>query len=81
MLKCASRGVSAPGGEGGVCSWGVSVPGGVSALGECLFQGGLLGGGVCVCSQGGLCSRGGCLLPRGGSPCPGGVLPAQRPPL
>ena len=70
---------------GGVCFWGVSAPGGVSAAlggvcfwGGCLLPGGclLLGGGVSA-SQGGVCFWGGCLLP-GGVPASWGVSASWR---
>ena len=63
-------------GEGrGVCSWGVSAPSGVSALGGCLLRGwvfapGVLAPGRVSAPGGGVCSRG-CLL-KGGL-LPGGV--------
>ena len=88
MLQSASGGgggVPGPGGEGsaprggvpglggGVCSRGVSapggclIPGGESALGGVCPGGCLLPGGRAVCSRGGVCtggvcSQGGCLL-------------------
>ena len=71
-MALSALGGSAPGGggglvRGGVCSWGVSGPGGVSAP-----WGGLPapGGGVCYR---GVSATGGCLL-RGVVSAPGGCL-------
>ena len=71
--------MSAP--RGGVCSWGVSAPGGcllpgVSAQGVSAPRGVFAPGG-CVCSQGGVSAPGGCVCSRGGLlwwvSAPGGV--------